>query len=105
MNFHPLDQAPSALLTPRQDRIEATITRVLRASGTRSALRVAVEQYADLMRAQGVPRERAIGNLEVMARQSTPSIAMGESASVGESVADRIELMARWFARRYLRAD
>ena len=34
-------------LTPRQDRIEAAIERVLRARGTRSELRELVHQFAD----------------------------------------------------------
>jgi ribosomal protein S28E/S33 len=105
MNFNPLDQAPSALLTPRQDRIEATITRVLRSGGTRSSLRAAVDQYVDLLRAQGVPGEVAIVRLEALAEQATSSVAVGGPVSVGDSAADRIGMIVRWCARRYYRAD
>ena len=54
-------------LTPRQDRIEASIERVLRAGGTRSELREMVEQFADLARMQQIPPERALTMVKAVA--------------------------------------
>src|SRR4051812_46539578 len=57
-------------LTPRQDRIEATIERVLRAGGTRSELRDAVYQYADHARLQQVPPERMVSMVKAVAMRA-----------------------------------
>ena len=57
-------------LTPRQDRIEATIERVLRAGGTRSELREAVHEFADHARMQQIPPERAIANIKAVAMRA-----------------------------------
>src|SRR4051812_12595226 len=60
-------------LTPRQDRIEAAIERVLRAGGTRSELREVVQQYADHARIQQIPVERLVAMVEAVARRAASS--------------------------------
>ena len=91
-------------LTPRQDRIEATIERVLRAGGTRSELRDAVYQFADHARMQQVPPERAITMIKAVAMRASTSSAAAAS-SVGDSMADRLAMIVRWCAARYYRVD
>jgi hypothetical protein len=91
-------------LTPRQDRIEAAIERVLRAGGTRSELRDAVYEYADHARLQQIPPERVITMVKAVAmRASTGAIATSEA--VGESLADRLTMIVRWCTARYYRVD
>jgi hypothetical protein len=89
-------------LTPRQDRIEAAIDRVLRARGTRSELRELVYQFADLVKLQGIPPERAIGTLKAIAQRSTMAV---DAPAVGDSADDRTEMIVRWYVARYYRAD
>jgi hypothetical protein len=91
-------------LTPRQDRIEATIERVLRAGGTRSELRDAVYQFADHARMQQIPLERAIAMVKAVAMRAASSSAATASA-VGDSMADRLAMIVRWCAARYYRVD
>jgi len=91
-------------LTPRQDRIEAAIERVLRAGGTRSELREAVYQYADYARMQQIPPERAITMVKAVAMRAGSSAA-AESHAVGDSMADRIAMIVRWCTARYYRVD
>jgi hypothetical protein len=89
-------------LTPRQDRIEAAIDRVLRARGTRSELRELVYQFADLARVQGIPPERAISTMKAIAQRSTMVL---DEPAVGDSAADRTAMIVRWCMARYYRAD
>jgi pyruvate dehydrogenase complex dehydrogenase (E1) component len=91
-------------LTPRQDRIEATIEQVLRARGTRSELRDAVYQFADHARAQSVPPERMIIRLKAVAMR-TISTADPQPAAVGDSLDERIAMIVRWCTARYYRVD
>lgn len=91
-------------LTPRQDRIESTIERVLRAGGTRSELREAVYQFADHARMQQVPPERAIMRLKAVAMRALPGRERVPDA-VGESMADRLVMIVRWCTARYYRVD
>jgi hypothetical protein len=92
-------------LTPRQDRLEAEMMSVLRRGGTRSSLRVVVDEFADYARLQGTPVESALSVVRSVAQRARPDIdARGESA-VGDSVSDRITMMVRWFKARYHRAD
>ena len=91
-------------LTPRQDRIEATIERVLRAGGTRSELREAVNQFADHARMQAIPPERAISMLKAIAMRAATSTAASSSV-VGDSLEDRVALIVRWCTARYYRVD
>ncbi|MEP6730636.1 MAG: hypothetical protein ABJE10_08355 [bacterium] len=92
-------------LTPRQDRLEADMVACLRRGGTRSSLRVLVDEFADYTRLQGTPPEAALQTVTSVAqRASTEMAARGESA-VGDSVPDRIAMMVRWFKSRYARAD
>src|SRR4051794_20074012 len=67
-------------LTPRQDRIEAAIERVLRTGGTRSELREAVHQFADHARMQQIALERALILVKGVALRAASSAAMGSSA-------------------------
>ena len=91
-------------LTPRQDRIESTIQRVLSSGGTRSELRDAVYQYADHVRMQQVPPERALQQLKAVAMRSMPHQSEAFQA-VGDSLADRLTMMVRWCTARYYRVD
>ena len=91
-------------LTPRQDRIEASIERVLRAGGTRSELREMVEQFADLARMQQIPPERAITMVKAVAMRASP-VTSGVSSVVGDSLADRLTMIVRWCTARYYRVD
>lgn len=104
MSDSELQVYPSAPLTPRQDRIEASIERVLRAGGTRSELRDLVEQFADLARLQQVPPERAISMVKAVAMRASPSTT-GMSSVVGDSLADRLTMIVRWCTARYYRVD
>jgi hypothetical protein len=91
-------------LTPRQDRIEAAIERVLSAGGTRSELREAVNQYADYARMQQIPPERAIAMVKAVAMRAAPPAA-AEPPAVGDSLTDRLAMIVRWCAARYYRVD
>ena len=89
-------------LTPRQDRIEAAIDRVLRAGGTRTELRELVYQYTDLARVQGIAPERALIGMKRIVERA--SLAVNGSAA-GDSAAERLALVVRWCTARYYRAD
>jgi hypothetical protein len=99
-----MDPAP-APLTPRQDRIEATIVRLLHERASRSALRDAIEAFADHHRHQGIRPEQAIARLEVLASRAMSSVAACEPRGVGDSATDRMSMVVRWCAARYGRAD
>jgi hypothetical protein len=90
-------------LTPRQDRIEAAIERVLRAGGTRSELRDAVYEFADFARIQRIPPERAVAMVKSVAMRAAPSASV--SPAVGDSMADRLTMIVRWCTARYYRVD
>jgi hypothetical protein len=89
-------------LTPRQDRIEASIDRVLRAGGTRTELRELVYQYADLARVQGIAPERTLVAVKRIVERAHLAIS-GNAA--GDSAAERLALVMRWCTARYYRAD
>ena len=92
-------------LTPRQDRIEASIERVLRAGGTRSELRELVYGFADLARLRGVPSELAIDRITAVALRAARTMAEPVPAAVGDSAADRMAMIVRWCSARHGRAD
>ena len=92
-------------LTPRQDRIEATIVRLLGEHASRSTLRDAIHAFADLQRGQQVAPERAIARLKAVVSRATPAIAGRAPHSVGESAEDRMSMVVRWCVARYFRAD
>ena len=94
----------SRALTPRLDRIEAAIERVLRAGGTRSELRELVNQYADYARMQQIPPERAITMVKAVAMRAASSAA-ARTFAVGDSMADRLAMIVRWCTARYYRVD
>ena len=101
----PYASAVTLPLTPRQDRLEASIGTVLRAGGTRSELRELVYQLTDFLRMQGIAMEDAVTVLTRIAGRAGPSRhATGEHA-VGESATDRLTMMIRWCASRYQRGD
>lgn len=91
-------------LTPRQDRLEGAIIDVLRTRGTRSSLRVLVEEFADHSRVQGTSLDNALSSMKTLAMRAGPEVGVGGDV-VGESISDRITLMARWLRSRYVRAD
>ena len=92
-------------LTPRQDRLEEAIVQVLRAGGTRSTLRDHVVQLGDHLRMQGVSVDRATSLVRALGHRATPFMVMDPNPAVGDSPADRIEMMVRWCTARYTRAD
>lgn len=93
-------------LTPRQDRIEQTLARLLRRRATRSELREVVYQYADLHRLQGMAPERAVGALQAVVRAA---LAVQRPQPVGEEQepaslpADLMSMIVRWHATRFHR--
>lgn len=91
-------------LTPRQDRIEATIERVLREGGPRSELRDAVHQFADHARMQQIPAERVIAMVKAVAMRASPAM-RPRSTSAGDSLDERLALIVRWCTARYYRVD
>lgn len=93
------------MLTPRQDRIEAAIVAALCAGCTRSTLRALVEQFSDHARLRGMPLDDSLAHLKAISLRSGPALVADSVAIVGESLADRITMMARWLRARYLRAD
>jgi hypothetical protein len=105
MNETELFSIPAPVLTPRQDRIESSIERVLRTGGTRSELRELVEQFADLARLEGLPPERAVSRIKSVAMRATMAMAHEPEPPVGDSPSDRIAMIVRWCASRYYRAD
>ena len=92
----------TSVLTPRQDRLEAAIVRVLRSNGTRSELRELVQQYADVARAQSIPPERVIATVKALAQRASLA---SEGTPAGDSAAERVAMMIRWCTARYYRAD
>ncbi|MEO5817585.1 MAG: hypothetical protein ABIT20_20120 [Gemmatimonadaceae bacterium] len=94
-----------APLTPRQDRLEAQMIAVLRRGGTRSSLRVAVDDFADFARLQGIPAESALDTVRSAAQRAGPEMAARGESVVGESIGDRVAMMVRWFGFRYHRVD
>jgi hypothetical protein len=94
----------STVLTPRQDRIEAALLRTLRANGTRSELRAIVYDLVDLFRLQGIPFQRALDAVKALAARAGVSV-LAEGAAAGDSLADRMVLIAGWCAARYGRVS
>src|SRR5689334_10706111 len=91
-------------LTPRQDRIEAAIERVLREGGPRSELREAVHQFADHARMQQIPAERVITMIKAVAMRASPAMRHA-STSAGDSLDERLAMIVRWCTARYYRVD
>ena len=91
-------------LTPRQDRIEAAIERVLREGGPRSELREAVHQFADHARLQRVPAERMITMVKAVAMRASPALSR-RPAGAGDSLDERLAMIVRWCTARYYRVD
>jgi len=87
-------------LTPRQDRMEAALLHVLRTNGTRSELRTIIYSFVDLFRMQGIPFERAVDTIRAVAERARASM-VTEGGAVGDSLADRMMLIARWCSVRY----
>ena len=92
-------------LTPRQDRLDAELSAVLRQGGTRSALRAIVEELADYARLREVPAEDALATLSDIALRAQPAMASRADSVVGDSMPDRLTMITRWFSARYHRAD
>lgn len=97
------DQSP---ISTGQERVESAIEGVLRTGGTRSELRALVDRYADLARVIGISPAEAIARLDAVAGRAAAATSPSSSAAaVGDSVADRRAMMARWCSARYQRAD
>lgn len=95
-------------LTPRQDRIERALARLLRRDATRSELREVVYQYADLHRLQGLAEERAVGQLESLLRGTLAEMGPRHDDTaqpVTDDAAARIPLILHWYRRRFHRAE
>ena len=93
----------SPQLTPRQDRLEAQMVAVLRRGGTRSSLRAVVDEYADYARLQGISPEAALSVVRSVAQRAGADMDIPEETAVGDSAADRVAMMVRWFKSRYHR--
>lgn len=97
------DQSP---ISTGQERVESAIEGVLRSGGTRSELRALVDRFADLARVVGFSPAEAVARLDAVATRAAADAAPGSGAAVvGDSVADRRAMMARWCSARYQRAD
>ncbi len=97
------DQSP---ISTGPERVESAIERVLRAGGTRSELRALVDRFADLARVVGISPAEALERLDAVTTRAASGLALDDSATaVGDSVADRRVMMARWCSARYQRAD
>ena len=91
------------VLTPRQDRLEATIVRALRTGGTRSELREAVYELVDLFRLQGIPAARGVALvMQTAARGARTDLPRADRPADAE---DWLRLVASWSERRYTRSD
>ena len=94
-----------AVLTPRKDRIEQALARLLTRDATRSELREVVYQYADFHRIQGLAPDVAVSALRLIARRSLstrrPASLHGDIDSAEVTVA----MMTRWYERRYYRRE
>jgi hypothetical protein len=91
--------------TPRQDRLETEILAVLRAGGTRSALRARVEELTMFAKVRGAVLDDVLRTMERIATRVGPELALRADASVGESAPDRLAMMIRWCKARFRRDD
>jgi len=104
--MEPPRREPSTIaLTPRQDRLEAEITALLSGGSSRSELREAVYQLADALRTQRIGVERAVALAHALVERAAPAMAARGPLAVGAAPADCAEMMERWIATRYRRAD
>jgi hypothetical protein len=88
------------------ERMESAIEGVLRSGGTRSELRELVDRFADLARVVGIPPADALARLDAVSARAAAGAPLDSSAAaVGDSMADRRAMMARWCSARYQRAD
>jgi hypothetical protein len=97
---------PESEISAGPARIAYSIEQVLRSGGTRSELRELVDRFADLARVIGFSLDDALARLDdVATRAASVMASSSDTAAVGESVADRRAMMARWCSARYQRAD
>lgn len=92
-------------LTPRQDRLEGRIVTVLSTQGTRSELRELVHELTDFLRLQGATAERAMVIILALGARATPAMNSHAEGVVGDSADDRMAMMTRWCAARFVRDD
>ncbi len=92
-------------VTPRQDRLECEITEVLRAGGTRSALRQRVEDFTAFAKVRGASLDEVVHTLERIAARVGPEMVHQGDSQVGESAPDRLTMMVRWCRGRFRRVD
>lgn len=96
--------ATALLLTPRQDRLERAIVQALRSRATRSELRDAVYQLADLFRLQGIAPDDGVSRIRAVAMRAATT--MTETSSpAGDAPAERVANIVEWARRRYTRSD
>ena len=99
-DLHP--QARPSALTPRQDRIEQSLVRLLAGGAPRSQLRERVYEYADLHRLQGSAPERSLAMLKALVHRGLGSQPRrGPEPGHG---ADMTEMIVRWYTRRFSEA-
>ncbi|MEO8560900.1 MAG: hypothetical protein ABI601_02420 [bacterium] len=92
-----------ALLTPRKDRIEQTLARLLARDATRSELREVVYQYADLHRIQGMEPELAVTSLKLIVRRAASARRATALTDDVDTADETMAMMIRWYSRRYNR--
>jgi hypothetical protein len=96
--LHP--HARPSTLTPRQDRIEQSLVRLLAGGATRSQLRELVYEYADLHRLQGSTPDRALVMLKEIVHRAVPRSSPRLGSAPGEA-ADTMAMIVRWFMGRF----
>ena len=84
--------------------MEAALLQVLRTQGTRSELRAIVYELADLFRLQGISAAHAADMIKIVAARASSAVP-ATGGAVGDSLGDRMTLIARWCAARYARGD
>ena len=93
-------QASPSALTPRQDRIEQSLVRLLAGDATRSQLREVVYEYADLHRLQGSTPERSIAMLKSLVHRGLPGLLPRRGQETGDG-AEMTAMIVRWYTRRF----
>ena len=99
--LHPHADRPSTL-TPRQDRIEESLIRLLSLQSTRSQVREVVYELADLHRLQGLSADRAIGQLKSVVQRGLFASARRSDLTAGIAT-ETMAMVVRWYQQRFTR--
>ena len=102
--FQPVEPYAYAGLTPRQDRLEASLARAITSGSPRSTLREIVVQLVDHLRLQGVPASHGVATITEAATRAANAVG-GDRASAASLPIDCPTLVSTWATARYSRAD